>query len=150
MIKIKDIKAALIAVLTSMTTPSYATVIASGNIYKSFNQKFIAATKDSDYPKLVLITESGTTANLPGNSQSETLNFNIVFIDKDKNNNVDLAGKLDDFIEDIRKLMQLNSTLSDTVMDASMTDYKTDAGYLSPEGAVVINIAVERRINEVG
>lgn len=142
--QVREAVAALVTRLNGAT--GVTTNIASDHIYSGYS-KMMADKKDASYPKAVITTDGGKSAEAVSRTRNKAVSFDIIFVCKKTpdgvNEEVDI--QCDKFIEDFEKRLDEDTTLGDTVDDAFIVEWTSDSGFAAPEGVVWIKFGVEYR-----
>jgi hypothetical protein len=142
MIELTQIREALKSVLTQVTPANgYVKTIAASRFYDLFDGNAVSRQNDDKFPKFFIGTESGKLEKLASRRVLHHVSFLIIVVVKTVPSVAATAREqIEDYIDDIDKVIQANDTLQDTVHDATVSEYQTDSGNLHPEGAAVIRV----------
>lgn len=143
--KLKEVRQAFNDVLLKITTAEgYSLTVKQDNIYKVFNRKSVSQTKDADYPKFFILLDKGQSDREPSNNSIKTVNFLILaLVKKLHNRDAEPDETIMDVIDDIHRVIGNNDTLNNTVVDAEVEGFTTDAGNLYPEAVAAVRVAVQ-------
>lgn len=126
------------------TAQGYLNNLPDDHIYPSLDLSVINQKSDEAYPKVFLMIDDGELARLPSERKQKNLNFVVIVVVKKIAENDDPQVMVESYIEDIERLIDSNDSLNNTVQDASVTGFTTDAGCASPEGIAILRIETER------
>lgn len=144
MSQLADIRNALKSLLTSMrTTNGYSQNLLPANYKENYDEAALATSKDSDYPKLFLLSAAGNVDPQPSARFIIKRTFMVVIILKQTvPNGPSIATQVDDVVDDVQTLLESDPTLGGKVEMANMLEFSTDSGTLYPEAAAAITVQV--------
>lgn len=143
MTTISDIKAAMIDVLLQVSPVNgYTNLIDASHVRGWYDGAWIDDDRDTEYPKVMVIVDSGSTIQQVAERHQKTMLFLIFVFVKKLQADQDQVNLTESFIEDVEKAINEHSSLNGTVNNASVQGFITDGGVLAPQGCAIVRVEV--------
>ena len=143
MTTLTSIRAALEDALKTITIANgYSLDISSSHIYNCWDSRIVSKTTDTDYPKLFVLTEGGTTSPQAAGRTEKEIQFSLILVLKFLNQvgETPVRTRIESAIDDIEKCLDTNRHLGNLVENMEITDYSTDSGFSYPEAIAVFTV----------
>lgn len=139
--KIKEVIAGLKTVLKKIIiADGYSLTLTAANIREQFSRNAMENQDDSQYPKVFVMVDDGGIDEEVSSRARKHLNFLVILVLKRTAENDVPQDRLNDFVDDVDKVISLNTTLDNTVEDASVTYWNVDGGVCDPEAIGIVRI----------
>lgn len=143
MTTVNQIRTAIEAALKTITVGNgYSFTVPPTNIYDCWNSEIVARTKDTDYPKLFLLTEGASHQDRASGRVEKELVFSVIVVLKFLKQPLEVAvrQRIENVIDDVERCIHENKTLGNLVETMELTDYTTDSGMSYPEAVAVFTV----------
>ena len=130
------------AIKTITIANGYSIDIPAAKIYNCWDSNIVARTKDTDYPKVFVLTEGAMHSDRASGRVEKNLQFSVIFVLKFLNQlgEQPVRARIETVIDDFELCVHRNKTLGNLVESMEITDYTTDSGMSYPEAIAVFMV----------
>lgn len=142
---VKQIREALVARFAWMNGLNTVTLMPPAHVHRAMTSAVNEKTDDS-YPLVVIATDGGKVKQGVSRTKYKLTSFDIIFFAKKIPGGVydiDPEIQAENFIDDLEKMIDNDTTLGNLIDNYQLTEWTTDAGFADPEGLVWAKLAVE-------
>lgn len=120
----------------------FTTTVVPSNIHGKYDATLIDDNRDTTFPKLFVVVDSGENKPLPSSMVNRDISFLVFVYTKYINSSIPITEMTENLVDDIQVAVESDPSLGSVVNGAYVSGFISDGGILAPRGAAVVRVEV--------